>query len=288
MTEQAFKVAAIQMASGPQTGANLIEAERLMRQAVDDGARLVVLPENFALMGLSESDRVAAGETDGDGPIQAFLSRQAEALGTWIVGGTIPLRSPDVADKVFASTLVFDDTGRRVARYDKLHLFDVSLEDDGEDYAESETTLAGGEVVVVDTPFGRLGLAVCYDIRFPELFRAMIEAGAEIVAVPAAFTAFTGKAHWELLLRARAVENLCYVIASAQGGFHLNGRETYGHSMIVDPWGNVLDELPGGPGIVSARIDTALPERIRERFPALSHRRLRTTDSRRPSGPDDR
>ena len=274
MTEQTFKVAAIQMASGPQIGANLIEAERLMRQAVDEEARLVVLPENFALMGLTEGERVAAAENDGEGPIQDFLARQAESLGVWIVGGTIPLRSSAHADKAYASTLVFDATGRRVARYDKLHLFDVSLEDEGEDYAESETTLPGDKVVVVDSPFGRLGLAVCYDIRFPELFRAMIEAGAEIIAVPAAFTAFTGKAHWDLLLRARAVENLCYVIASAQGGYHLNGRETYGHSMIIDPWGNVLDELPSGSGIVSARIDPALIGRIRGRFPALDHRRL--------------
>ncbi len=273
MTEQQVKVAAIQMASGPQVGANLIEAERLARQAAEEGARLIVLPENFAIMGLSEADRLVACERPGEGPIQDFLSRLARGHNLWIIGGTIPMHSGQ-ADKAYASSLVYNNDGDCVGRYDKLHLFDVSLEDSGEDYTESETTQPGDNIVVIDSPFGRLGLAVCYDIRFPELFRAMVARGAEIFVVPAAFTAFTGKAHWEMLLRARAVENLCYVIASAQGGYHLNGRETYGHSMIIDPWGNILDELPQGSGIVSATIDQQLGERIRSRFPALDHRRI--------------
>ncbi len=273
MTEQQVKVAAIQMASGPQVGANLIEAERLAREAAEDGAQLIVLPENFAIMGLSEADRLVASEDPGDGPIQDFLARLARSHNLWIIGGTIPMHS-EKADKAYASTLVYNNEGQCVSRYDKLHLFDVSLEGSSEDYTESETTQPGDKIIVIDSPYGRLGLAVCYDIRFPELFRAMVTQGAEIFVIPAAFTAFTGKAHWEMLLRARAVENLCYVIASAQGGYHLNGRETYGHSMIIDPWGNIIDELPQGSGIVSATLDRQLSERIRSRFPALNHRRI--------------
>jgi len=266
------RIVAIQMASGPNIGANLIEVERLLSQAADSGAQLVVLPENFSIMGLSEVDKVKAGESEGSGPMQDFLSRMARQYGVWIVGGTIPLKTDDPG-KVSASCLVVDDTGQTKACYDKIHLFDVQIEGSGEEYTESATILPGHGITVVDTPVGRLGLAICYDLRFPEMFRSMLDLGAEIIAVPSAFTAFTGKAHWESLVRARAIENQCYLVASAQGGYHLNGRETYGHSMVVDPWGTILDELANGSGIVGAEIDLQLVRRIRERFPSISHRR---------------
>ncbi len=267
------RVAAIQMASGPNVSANLLEADRLIGKAVDGGASLVVLPENFALMGMTEHDKVRARETDGAGPIQEFLSEQAARHGIWLVGGAIPI-AVDEADKVNASCLLYNDKGERVARYDKIHLFDVTLSENGENYTESETIVPGNEVVVVDTPFGKLGLAVCYDLRFPELFRRMLQEGVEIIALPSAFTAITGKAHWESLIRARAIENLCFVIASAQGGYHANGRETHGDSMIVDPWGVVLDRLPRGSGVVVADIDLERQRDIRRNFPALEHRKI--------------
>jgi len=270
------RVAAIQMASGPNVAANLNEAGRLIGRAVEAGAELVVLPENFALMGMNEQDKVGLREADGHGPIQDFLAAQADKHRVWLVGGTVALEA-GVAEKVRAACLLFDDRGRRVARYDKIHLFDVTLEESGEQYNESQTIEAGSEVVVVDTPFGRLGLAVCYDLRFPELFRRMHEQGVELIAMPAAFTAITGRAHWEPLVRARAIENLCYVIASAQGGYHVNGRETHGDSMIVDPWGLVLDRLPRGSGFVAADIDPARLKAIRRSFPALEHRKIPCT-----------
>lgn len=267
------RVAAIQMASGPNISANLIEAERLISLAADAGARLVVLPENFALMGMSEYDQVNVREEDGAGHIQDFLAEQAAKRGVWLVGGTVPLVAQD-PNKVRAACLLFDDTGKRVARYDKIHLFDVEILDSGEDYTESRTIEPGDEVVVVDSPFGRLGLAVCYDLRFPELFRRMLDQGAEIFAVPSAFTAITGRAHWEVLVRARAVENLCYVVAAAQGGYHVNGRETHGDSMIVDPWGVVLDRLTRGSGVVIAAADKERIASTRRHFPTIEHRRL--------------
>jgi predicted amidohydrolase len=266
-------IACIQMASGPNVGANLLEAERLIGQAVSRGAKLVILPENFALMGLSERDKVAACEPEGTGPMQVFLSMQAARHGIWIVGGTVPLATNSVG-KVRAACLVFDDTGRQAARYDKIHLFDVRLVDSNEQYTESETIEPDDKVVVVDTPFGRMGLAVCYDLRFPELFRQQLEQGMELLALPAAFTAITGRAHWEILVRARAIENLCYVAAAAQGGYHMNGRETHGHSMIIDPWGTVLDSLARGPGVVCANIDLERLEIARRNFPSIRHRRL--------------
>jgi len=267
------RVAAIQMASGPNVNANLIEAERLIGRVVDAGAKLVVLPENFALMGNSEQDNVKIREQDGDGQIQEFLAEQAAKQKIWLVGGTIPLAADD-ANKVRAACLVFNDQGERVARYDKTHLFDVDVIDSGESYTESRTIEAGESVVVVDTPFGHIGLAVCYDLRFPELFRSMLDRGAEIFAVPSAFTAITGKAHWEIIIRARAIENLCYVIAAAQGGFHINGRETHGDSMIVDPWGIVLDRLPRGSGFVVADIDRERMASVRRNFPSIDHRKF--------------
>ncbi|NNG11959.1 MAG: carbon-nitrogen hydrolase family protein [Halobacteria archaeon] len=266
-------VACIQMASGPNVGANLLEAERLIEEAASREAKLVVLPENFAIMGKSERDKVEVREPEGDGPIQAFVAEQAARHGIWLVGGTIPLEA-NARDKVRAACLVYDDMGKQVARYDKIHLFDVELVDSEEQYTESETIEPDNEVVVIDSPFGRMGIAICYDLRFPELFRQQLSAGMEIVVMPAAFTAITGRAHWEVLVRARAIENLCYVVAAGQGGYHLNGRETHGHSMIVDPWGIVLNSLSRGPGVVCASIDLERLESARRNFPSINHRRL--------------
>ena len=265
--------ACIQMASGPNIGANLLEAERLIEEAVSQQARLVVLPENFALMGKTEQDKVKHREEAGNGPVQTFLAEQAARHGIWLVGGTVPLVAND-DDKVRATCLVFNDKGEQAARYDKIHLFDVELVDSDEQYTESKTIEPGDEVVVIDSPFGRMGVAVCYDLRFPELFRQQLEAGMEILVLPSAFTAITGRAHWEVLVRARAIENLCYVIAPDQGGYHLNGRETYGHSMIVDPWGTVLNRLSRGPGVVCADIELGLLNTARRNFPSIEHRRL--------------
>ena len=266
-------VACIQMASGPNVGANLLEAERLIGMAVDKGAKLIVLPENFAIMGKEESDKVAVRESDDGGPIQDFLSQQAVKRGVWLVGGTVPMAAK-ADNKIRAACLLYDDLGKRVARYDKIHLFDVSLVDSDESYTESEAIESGDQAVVVETPFGKLGLAVCYDLRFPELYRTMLDQGMEIIAMPSAFTAITGKAHWSILVRARAIENLCYVLAAGQGGYHVNGRETYGHSMIVDPWGQVMNELANGSGLVCADIDLEHLKNIRRTFPVLEHRNI--------------
>jgi len=266
-------VAAIQMASGPNVKANLEEAEKLIKTAVQQDAKLIVLPENFAIMGLSEVDKVTIAEPFGEGPIQQFLAQQASKHGIWIVGGTVPIES-GVTGKVYSACLLYNDSGEVVARYDKIHLFDVVLEDNDESYNESETIESGDDVVVVDTPFGKLGLAICYDLRFPELFRAMADVGMEVCVLPSAFTSLTGKAHWESLLRARAIENLCYVIAPDQGGYHISGRETHGDSMIVDPWGVVLNRLPHGTGVVVSDIDLEKLRKTRKNFPALQHKRL--------------
>jgi predicted amidohydrolase len=267
------RVAAIQMASGPNVGANLTEAARLISRAVDAGAELLVLPENFAIMGMREEDKVKVRETYGQGPIQDFLAEQARQHRVWIVGGTIPLTAKD-SQHVRATCLLFDDEGEVKARYDKVHLFDVHLSESKETYDESTTTEPGETSTVVDTPFGRLGLAVCYDLRFPELFRRLSDEGAEIFVIPSAFTAITGRAHWEVLVRARAIENLCYVIAAAQGGYHVNGRETHGDSMIVDPWGRVLDRLPRGSGFVVSNVDIDKVRNTRRNFPVLAHRKI--------------
>ncbi len=263
------------MASSPNVGANLLEAERLIAEAVSQNARLVVLPENFALMGTTEQDKVAIREHEGAGPIQGFLAEQCTRHGIWLVGGTVPLVAEN-GNKVRAACLVFNDQGKQVARYDKMHLFDVDLVDSGEQYTESDTIEPGSEIVVVNTPFGCLGLGVCYDLRFPELFRQQLDAGMEIIVLPSAFTAITGRAHWEVLVRARAIENLCYVVAPDQGGYHLNSRETYGHSMIVDPWGTILNSLARGPGVVCADIDLKRLQSARRNFPSIEHRRLKS------------
>jgi nitrilase len=267
---QSFRIAGIQMASGPNVGANLNEARRLIQLAVQQGARLVALPEYFAIMGLKETDKVDARESEGKGPIQEFLAQTAREHRIWLIGCSVPLASP-VAGKVFNSILVYDDSGKQVARYDKIHLFNLDLGQ--ERFAEQRTIQPGKEVKVVASPFGRIGLSVCYDLRFPELYRAMGE--VDIIVVPAAFTETTGRAHWEALIRARAIENLAYVLAPAQGGYHLSGRETHGHSMIVDPWGTVLDRLPRGSGVVVAGVNPTYQTGLRNSLPALTHKTIR-------------
>ncbi len=268
-----FSVAAIQMASGPNVNANLLEADRLIGGAVDAGAKLVVLPENFALMGISETDKVEQREQQGFGVMQEFLSTTANRYNVWLVGGTIPLEA-SAPGKIRAACLVYDDQGQCQARYDKMHLFDVELVEHNEQYTESETIEAGDTVQLVKTPFGCVGIAICYDLRFPEIFRYMLDKGMDLLVVPSAFTAITGKSHWEILVRARAIENLCYVIAAAQGGYHINGRETHGDSMIVDPWGQVLSHLEHGAGFVVAQVDPDCIKNIRRSFPAIEHRKL--------------
>jgi deaminated glutathione amidase len=268
--------AAIQMVSGADLRTNLDQAASLIAKAAARGAQLAVLPENFALMGAGDEAKLAVAEAAGSGPIQDFLAQQAKQHRLWLVGGTVPLRGKADATRAYASCLVYDADGRQAARFDKIHLFDVHIPGRDESYAESRSTLAGEDIVVLDTPLGRLGLAVCYDLRFPELFRRMADQNAEIIALPSAFTAATGRAHWEVLLRARAVENLCYVIAPDQGGTHPGGRETWGDSLIVDAWGQVLSRLVRGPGVVMGEIDLLRLRQTRERFPALQHRRLKS------------
>lgn len=267
------KVAAIQLASGSNVSANLLEAERQTEAAARAGADLVVLPENFAFIGRNCSDANALSERPGNGPLQSFLSQLAKRLGVWIVGGTIPFEGEHAA-KWRAACTVYDEDGRQVARYDKQHLFDVNLIESNEQFVESESIEPGDRVIVLDSPMGRLGISVCYDLRFPELYRAMVDRGVEVITLPAAFTEITGRAHWETLVRARAIENLSYVIASAQGGFHVASRQTYGHSMIVDPWGTKLAEQERGIGFVVAEIDPEFQQTTRRNFPCLDHRRL--------------
>lgn len=268
MTETMI-IAAVQMISGPEVGANLVEAARLIAQAAAQGAQLVALPEYFPLIGATDAERLAAREQDDGGPIQQFMSETAKQHGIWLVGGSLPLAADDPA-KLRNTCLVYDDRGNRVARYDKIHLFGFAR--GTESYDESLSIEPGSEVVAFDSPFGRVGLAICYDLRFPELFRALGD--VDLLVVPAAFTETTGRAHWELLLRARAVENQCYLLASAQGGRHPNGRMTHGNSMIVDPWGEVLARLDKGPGVCVARLDPSRISEVRASLPALKHRRF--------------
>ena len=265
------KVAAIQMTSATDVEANLVEARRLLGEAAAAGCVLAVLPENFALMAGSREHVLATAEPAGSGPVQDALAEAARASGIWVVGGTVPLSTG--GDRVRAACIVYDASGEQVARYDKIHLFDVGLQH-GEAHSESRTIEPGKDVVVVDTPAGRLGLSVCYDLRFPELYRALLDQGAEVITVPSAFTAYTGRAHWEPLLRARAIENLVYVLAAAQTGLHAKSRETHGHSMIVDPWGEILAERSRGPGIVTAELSLGRLEDLRSQLPSVEHRRL--------------
>lgn len=267
-----YRVAAIQMTSDSDVKKNLENAGKLIAEAADKGAQLVVLPEMFAVMGIDQLDKVKIREPLGQGPIQDFLSQQAAKYNVWLVGGTIPIAAEKSLEKVNASCLLYDDQGKLVAHYDKIHLFDVSLSATRESYHESKTTMPGDKVVVVPTPFGKLGLAVCYDIRFPELFRTMHDHGVEIIILPAAFTHTTGSAHWDILVRARAIENQVYMIAAAQTGMHENGRRTFGHSMIVDPWGVVKATLDEELGVVMAEVDLAYLQKMRGEFPVLMHR----------------
>jgi nitrilase len=264
-----FRAAAIQMVSTPLVEENLAEAGKLVARAAGEGAKLVALPEYFCIFGMRDGDKVAAREQDGSGPIQDFLAATASRHQVWLVGGSVPLACAD-PNKVRNSCLVYDASGKRVARYDKIHLFGLQL--GAERYNESNTIEPGAEPKALDSPFGRIALSVCYDVRFPELYRAL--APMDIILVPSAFTATTGRAHWETLLRARAIENLAWVIAPAQGGKHRNGRQTHGHSMIVDPWGKVVAERAAEPGVVLAEIDPAFQEKMRTSLPVLEHRRI--------------
>jgi len=277
-----MKVAAIQMVSGTQWPANLLRAQVLMRQAADEGAELVVLPEYFCLLGMQDTDKLAIQEVPGDGPIQTFLAESARALGLWIVGGTLPLSavsntSSETTGRVYNSTLVYSPQGACVARYDKIHLF--RFDNGRERYDESRVLRSGTQPVTFELPSRdghrwRLGLSVCYDLRFPELYRSYAQAGADLLLVPSAFTHTTGQAHWEVLLRSRAVENLAYVLAAAQGGLHDNGRRTWGHSMLVDPWGQVMAEQAEGEAVVMAELRPELLQQCRLQLPALEHRVL--------------
>jgi nitrilase len=262
-------VAAVQMVSSPVVAENIETAGRLLAQAAGRGAQLVALPEYWPIMGRSDQDKVGHAEEAGHGPIQDFMAAQAREHGIWLIGGTLPLVSGD-AGRVLNTTLVYDPQGRPVGRYDKIHLFGFNKGE--ESYDEARTIVPGERVGAFDAPFGRVGLSICYDLRFPELFRAMGE--VSLIVVPAAFTHTTGRAHWEVLLRARAIENQCYVLASAQGGLHPNGRRTFGHSMLIDPWGEVKDVLEEGEGVVSGAIDAGFLAEVRQNLPALKHRRL--------------
>lgn len=264
-----FQVAAVQMVSTPDVAENLAQAAELIARAAAGGARLVSLPEYFCLMGRTDRDKLAIREEDGAGPIQDFLSAQAVQHGIWLAGGTLPLACPEPG-RVFNMQPVYAPDGRRVVRYDKIHLF--SFQRGAESYDESLAIRPGAEVRTFDTPAGPAGLSVCYDLRFPELYRAF--GTVSLILAPAAFTYTTGQAHWEILLRARAIENQCYVLAAAQGGRHPNGRRTWGHSMLVDPWGDIVDVLPEGPGVVGGTIDPMRLHEVRQALPALRHRVL--------------
>ena len=266
-------VAAIQMTSSHIVEENLARAGRLLERARDAGAAVACLPENFSFMGLKDADKLQIAEPDGEGPVQQFLGETARRLGLWILGGTINLRG-GADGRVANSSLLIDAHGRRVARYDKIHLFDVGIPGRNEQYRESSTVVPGRRVVVADTPVGRVGLSVCYDMRFPELYRDMVAQGAVWLAMPAAFTVPTGKAHWETLLRARAIENLCYVVAPAQVGAHTSGRETYGDTLLIDYWGQVTARLPTGEGVITMQLDLPKQAEARGRFPALENRQL--------------
>ncbi len=266
-------VAAIQMTSSHVVSENLLAAGKLLREAKELGAEVACLPENFSFIGLRDSDKLQVAEADTDGPVQAFLRETARQLKLWILGGTIVIKG-DSASRVANASLLIDADGERAARYDKIHLFDVTIPGRNEQYLESKHVMPGRQVVIANTPVGRLGLSVCYDMRFPELYRDLVAQGAQWLAIPAAFTVPTGRAHWETLLRARAIENLCYVVAPAQSGTHTSGRETYGDTLVVDYWGQVLSRLPKGTGVITADIDLAKQAETRARFPALENRRL--------------
>ncbi|WP_345812926.1 carbon-nitrogen hydrolase family protein [Paraburkholderia sp. PREW-6R] len=268
-SETAFRVAALQMVSTPDRDRNLAEAERLIAEAAAGGAQLVLLPEYFCFMGFKDTDKLTVREPYQDGPIQRFLADTARRHKLWVIGGTLPITAPE-ASRVLNTTLVFDPQGNEAARYDKIHLF--SFEKGEESFDEARTIRPGDEVRTFEAPFGRVGLSVCYDLRFPELYRRMGDCA--LIVVPSAFTYTTGRAHWDMLLRARAVENQCYVLAAAQGGKHENGRRTWGHSMLIDPWGEVVAVRDEGAGVVAGTIERARIDEVRQSLPAWRHRVL--------------
>jgi predicted amidohydrolase len=269
MSKQNCRIAALQMVSGPRVADNLAIAGRLIEDAVGQGAQLVALPEYFPIIGATDTDRVRAREDFGQGPIQDWLAATARRHGVWIFAGSLPLTA-DAPDKMRNASLAYNPAGECVARYDKVHLFGFKKGDEA--YDEAAFIEPGNQLVSVDTPFGKVALSICYDLRFPELYRAL--APVDLILVPAAFTETTGRAHWEILLRARAIENQCYLLAVGQGGRHENGRLTHGNSMIVDPWGEILDRKQKGPGVVIADLDHDRLAEIRQSLPALAHRKL--------------
>jgi deaminated glutathione amidase len=269
MVADIVKIAAVQMVSTPVVEENIATARRLIAQAAAQGAQLVLLPEYWPVMGMKEADKVGHAEQFDAGPIQRFMAQIAREHRIWLIGGTLPMVAPE-PDKVLNTTMVYDPSGEHVIRYDKIHLFSFTKGE--ESYDEARTIVHGTQVATFDAPFGKVGLSVCYDLRFPELYRAMGD--CSLIVMPAAFTYTTGKAHWEILLRARAIENQCYVLAAAQGGRHPNGRRTWGHSMLIDPWGEVKALLPEGEGIVVGDLDMRHIQRVRESLPALKHRKL--------------
>jgi nitrilase len=277
------RVGVIQLTTSSHLSQNLEALKPWFIEAAENNVKLLVLPENFAFMGLHEQDKFAIAEKEGQGVVQQTIRTLAKKFGIWVIAGTLPLKSKGHDSRVRASSLVFDDRGECIACYDKIHLFDVHVPG-GESHRESSTIQPGECVVVVDTPVGRVGLSVCYDLRFPELYRQLTLKGAQLFTVASAFTATTGLAHWEVLLRARAVENLCYVLAPNQGGHHENGRKTYGHSMIINPWGEILAETNDQPGLVIAEIDLSYQHTLRQHFPCNEHHKMvQTYDNSPPS-----
>lgn len=276
--------AVIQMVSQSDIAENLRHARRLLEQAAGQGARLAVLPENFPALGRRDAAAIGRAEALGQGPVLPWLKQAARDLRLWIVAGTLPLPPQGQPDgKVTACSLLIDEHGEQAARYDKLHLFDVDVTDNRGRYRESDDYAHGSQVVVADTPVGRLGLSVCYDLRFPELYTALREAGAELITAPSAFTAVTGAAHWEILIRARAIETQCYLLAAAQGGVHPGPRETWGQTAIIDPWGRIVAEQAKGEAVLLAQRDSEEQASIRARMPVSSHRRFSVQDAVRPA-----
>ena len=283
-----MSIAVIQMVSQSDIPANLARAKHLLEQAATGGARLAVLPENFAAMGRRDVADIGRAEAAGEGPILPWLKQTARALKLWIVAGTLPLPPVDQPlARAHACSLLIDDQGEIVARYDKLHLFDVDVTDNRGRYRESDDYAHGSGVVVADTPVGRVGLTVCYDLRFPELYSELRAAGAELITAPSAFTAVTGAAHWDVLIRARAIETQCYLLAAAQGGTHPGPRETWGHAAIVDPWGRVLAQQEQGEAVLLAERNSSEQASIRARMPVSSHRRFFSQGARRPASDDE-
>ena len=273
------RAAAIQMNSGADVQQNLQTIDGLLSEATARGVSIAFLPENLAIMGARDEDKLVHAEDAGSGPIQEYLADAARRYKLWVVAGSLPFKSPQDG-KCYGASIVYDSDGVASPIYRKIHLFDVDLPERDEPYRESATMDSGDDLVVVPSPLGQLGLSICYDLRFPELYRRLVDEGATVFSIPAAFTAATGKAHWHSLLRARAIENLAYVIAAGQHGSHASGRTTFGHSVIIGPWGQVIAERKAGDGVVDADIDTALPGKLRAEFPVLEHRRIRQEQGR--------